>query len=585
MITNELTKIVGDIFASLDLPAELGRITLSNRPDLADFQCNGAMQAARVAKKNPREIAQDILNQLEKSDAKAIFETIEIAGPGFLNFKLSKDFLSSFVTKQIADTKLGYKNSQPSQRVLVEFCSPNVAKDMHIGHMRTTVIGDTLARLVEFSGNDTVRLNYLGDWGTPMGIVIETIRDEYPDLAYFKETDIYPDKLPFDFETLNTFYPKGAAKVKEDKNFKARVDKTTADFQKGDAGYRALWRAFYDISLEGIKKNAAYLGAHFDVWEGESTSRETLPGLMEDLQEKNLLEDSEGAVVIRVDQEDDKQEYPPVMMLKSNGAVGYHSTDVATVYRRVKNHNPDRIIYVTDYRQALHFEQVFRASKKAGYADNIDLVHVGYGTLNDTDGKPYKTRSGGVPSLDYFCGVIKDKAIERLTNIGLNEKMSEEDFDQISDMITLASIRFADLSSVPRSDYVFDIDQFVSFEGKTGPYIQYTAVRLKALIDKANEAGLVSGYLLLDDTQTPLALSITQFPEAVQGALENYAPNILCEYLFNLAQKANTFYQNAPVLKEEDVAKRESYLALLAMARKVLEQGLDLIGIEVPTQM
>lgn len=570
---------------ALDLPSELGRVTPSDRPDLADFQCNGAMQAARIAKKNPREIAQSLVEQLDQTQGKDIFSSIEIAGPGFLNFKLTDDFLTKLISTHLADDKLGYQNPDKPEKVLVEFSSPNVAKNMHVGHMRTTVIGDTIARLIEFAGHETIRLTYLGDWGTPMGIVIEAIRDEYPDLAYFQEEESYPETLPFNFETLVGFYPKGATKAKEDEDFKKRVDETTAVFQQGHAGYRALWQAFYTLSVGDIKKNTNFLSAKFDIWEGESTSHEILPDIFTDLEKKNLMEESDGAMVVRVAQDDDKQDYPPVMMIKSNGAVGYHSTDVATVYRRAQKHNPDRIIYVTDYRQALHFEQVFRAAKKAGYADTIDLVHIGYGTLNGKDGKPFKTRDGGVLSLESFVEMVQDKAIERLKSIGLDNKLEEEEFQAISDMIALASIRFADLSNVPRSDYIFDVDQFVSFEGKTGPYIQYTAVRIKALIDKANEAGFTAGDLSLDDEQKPVALALAQFPEAVQGALDHYAPNILCDYLFKLAQKANSFYQSAPVLKEQDETKRASYLALLSMTHRMLEQGLDLIGINIPSQM
>ncbi len=582
MITRYLSDIVGQAFVKCDLPADLGRVMISDRPDLADFQCNGAMQAAKLAKKNPREIAQDILNAI---DGQNIFESMEIAGPGFLNFKVSVSFLEKFLTDQLGQEKLGVVPPQDKQKILVEFSSPNVAKNMHVGHMRTTVIGDTIARLIEFADHETVRITYLGDWGTPMGIVIEAIRDEYPDLTFFNEEDEYPDTLPFDFETLNAFYPKGSAKSKQDESFKKRVDETTAAFQKGHAGYRALWKVFYDISISGIKEATSFLDAKFDIWEGESFSYEMLPEILEDLKNKDLLEESDGAQIIRVTKESDKKDYPPVMMIKSNGAVGYHSTDVATVYRRVNQHAPDRIIYVTDYRQELHFEQFFRACQKAGYADGVDLVHIGYGTLNDRDGKPFKTRDGGVLSLQDFVGMVRAKATERLNTIGLNDCKSAQEFNTIADMITLASIRFADLSNVPRSDYIFDADQFVSFEGKTGPYIQYTAVRLQALFNKAKEAGFEAGDLSLDETQIPVALGITEFPESFQGALDHYAPNILCDYLFRLAQKANTFYQNAPVLKQRDAIKRRSYLRLLKMTHQILEQGLKLIGIEIPSEM
>jgi arginyl-tRNA synthetase len=586
MLLQPLSQLVGQIFKANGLPETLGRVIVADRPDLADVQCNGALQAAKLAGKPPRAIAEQIVAGLNAL-AENPFADIAIAGPGFLNFKLKPDYVARSLMTQSADKKFGLPNTTETGTILLEYVSPNVAKDLHVGHMRNLMIGDAIRRMLEYTGCKVVTDNHLGDWGLPMGMLLSEMQRRYGDLPYFQEgfTGPFPQQPPFDFRELCRIYPVAAERAKNDKAEMARAQDMTAKLQNSHPGYRALWQHIVDLSVADMREKIALFGARFDTWYGESYMDQFIPFILQDLKAKGIAEEIDGALGIHIAQEDDKTDIPPLILEKKMGGVTYAATDIATVYQREKDFHPAKIIYLTDFRQELHFERFFRAARKAGYAKDAEFVHIMYGTINGKDGKPFKTRDGGVPSFDYLVGELLAKARERLHEIDLDKKLSSEELEKTAEKIGLASIKFGDLINHRRSDYSFDLDKFVSFEGKTGPYVQYTVVRLNALLQRAHDQNIQAGAFTIDSAQHDAALLLLQFPEMIAASLEDYTPHLLCDYLFRLAQSVNRFYQNVPVLIETDVNKRAAALALLDLSAKILTQGLELIGIDVPNQM
>ena len=590
MLLDHFSALVGKAFAEQGLPETLGRVIVADRPDLADYQCNGALQAAKTAGKPPRAVAEGVLVTLKgMPEADFYFSDISLAGPGFINFKIKDSYLSMALDGQSKMDQFGVQAPDKPKTYLIEYISANMGKRMHIGHLRNAMIGDAVRRMVKFKGHKTVTDNHLGDWGLPMGQILSETQRRHPDLPYFddKKDGTYPEEAPITFEELCEIYPAASQKSKDDPAELARAQEFTAKLQSGEyPGLTALWRYFMKLSLKDMNDKLDAFGVpRFDTYYGESHFQPLIPMVMDDMNAHGVLEEIDGAKGIRVQQETDKFDIPPLIVEKKMGGVTYAATDIATFYQRQKDFDPDVTIILTDFRQELHFVRVYRASKIAGYANKMEFVHLMYGTINDKEGKPYKTRNGATPGFTFLLEMAEQKARERMTEIGLTDKLSPEEFDTTAKQIGLASIKFGDLINYRRSDYVFDLDRFVSFEGKTGPYLQYTVVRLHALLHKAAQQNLHPTGFTVDGDQREAALLMLQFPDVFAAALQDYAPNVLADYLFRVAQSINRFYQNVHILTETDAAKQGAALALLALGARILTQGLDILGISVPKQM
>lgn len=583
-LTQTLSALVGAAFESLGLPADLGAVRVSDRPDLAQFQCNGALAAAKQAGKNPREVANGLVEALKDRPE---FAKLEIAGPGFLNITLTDEYIASYLAKFITEETLAGQTGK-GQTVMLDYGGPNIAKAMHVGHLRSSIIGDALRRICLYAGYNALGDVHMGDWGTPMGQIISELALRHPEWPYFDEafTGPYPEESPVTMADLEVIYPAASSACKEDPARLELARKATRELQDGRPGYRALWQHFIKVSIAGMKGNFEALGVHFDLWKGEADAHPYIAPMVEDLQKRGFAVESEGAVVVPVEQEDDKKEMPPLILYKSDGAVMYGTTDLATIVERVKDYNPAKILYVVDQRQSLHFEQVFRAAKKSGIApQGLELTHAGFGTMNGTDGKPFKTRAGGVMKLEDLIAMGVEKAEARLAEADIAKDFSAEEKADIAQKVAIAAIKFADLQNNRAADYVFDLDRMTSFEGKTGPYLLYQTVRIKSLLRKAEYVPAESAGFILNDPDRPLALLLTEFSDHFAGALTHYTPHIICDYVFKLAQAFSTFYGQCHILSEEDEALRASRLSLCAATARVIETCLDLLGIKVPERM
>lgn len=579
----DLSLAVGEAFAAEGLDPALGRVTVSDRPDLAQFQSNGALAAAKAAKANPRALAEKIAGHLKSNPR---FAKVEIAGPGFLNLDLTDEALTAALSDP--DALLGADNTGAHGAVLIDFGGPNVAKAMHVGHLRSSILGDALQRLFRFAGYATTSDVHLGDWGKPMGLLITEIAALQPGLPYFDAAFAgpYPAESPVSMDDLEVLYPAAAAAAKADpaRDEAARI--ATMELQQGRAGYRALWRHFVDVSIAGIKREFASLGVVFDLWKGEADVDALIAPMLEQVKANGIAELDDGALIIRVAEPTDKKETPPLILVKRDGGVLYETTDVATIIDRVAAYAPALILYVVDQRQHEHFEKVFRAARKAGYAGATELEHVGFGTINGADGKPFKTRAGGVLKLYDLIEMAKAEAAKRLVEQGIGADYPEDERDEIARQVGLAAIKFADLSNYRLTNYIFDLERFTRFEGKTGPYLQYAAVRVKSLLRRAHEAGEAAGAIAIHAAEErALALALLRFPDALAETLANRAPNIMCDYAFRLAQAFSSFYAAHHILSEKDAALRASRLGLAALTLRALETSLGLLGIEVPERM
>ncbi len=584
-LVEALSTDVGAAFAALELPAELGQVIESDRPDLAPYQCNGALAAAKRAKRNPREIAQAVADRLTAAhpDLK-----IEIAGPGFLNLTPPLEAYSAQANAIAADDRTGGAPSSEPLKLMIDFGGPNVAKPMHVGHLRSSVLGDCLQRLMRFRGHDVVSDIHLGDWGLQMGHLITELEDEQPDLPYFDAglTDGYPAEAPVSIEDLSRLYPQASAKAKDDAARNERSRKATAELQAGRPGYRALLAHFIAVSIAALKADFDALGVHFDLWKGESDVNDLIPEVVEDFKSKGVAEESEGALIVRVARDTDKKELAPLILVSSAGAALYATTDLATILERRRQQDPQLILYVVDLGQSDHFEQVFRASYKAGLAEEGGLEHVKFGTVNGTDGKRLRTRAGGTFKLADLIGEARDRARTRLHEAGLGDSLPEAEFESVARSVANAAIKFSDLQNVRTTNYIFDLDRFVSFEGKTGPYLQYQAVRIKSVLRKAAEQGLQAGDISVGDAaEAALVRRLDGFGAALARAERDRAPNVLCEHAYGLAQAFSGFYAACPILPEKDAAIRASRLNLAATTLRQLELVLGLIGIDVPERM
>ena len=581
-----LSAIVGGAFEAIDLDRSLGRVKPADRPDLAQFQCNGAMAAAKQARENPRVLADKICEQLRSHDA---FQEVVVAGPGFINLKLENNFVENALAVLASDEKLGGWTSPEPEKIIVDYGGPNVAKPLHVGHLRAAIIGESIKRMMRFTGNEVVGDVHLGDWGLQMGQLISEMEIRQPDLVYFDASfeGPYPVEAPISIADLEEMYPVASAACKKDA---ARADlarKATKALQAGRPGYRALWRHFVDLSVAAMRIDYDDLGVTFDLWKGESDADPYIPELTEDLQTRGILVESDGAQIIRVGREDDKKEFPPIIFLNSEGAVGYHATDIATIVERKRDIDPGLMLYVVDARQRLHFEQVFRAVDLAGYFQEDQMEHLWFGTMNGKDGKPFKTREGGTLKLRDFIDSLEAKAGERMLEGGVADGLPADEALQVKKRVAVAALKFADLSNPRVSDYTFDIDRFTAFEGKTGPYLLYAAVRIKSVLAKAKSKGLAaSDEISIDGVEeVDLALRLLSFGDAMREACGKRSPHILCDHVFALAQVFSKFYAACRILDEKDAQRRASRLRLAELAGQQLEIGLDLLGVDTPNRM
>jgi len=579
-----LAEVLASAFADEGLDPAYGRVTASDRPDLADFQCNGALAAAKAARANPREIAARIAARAAGDSRLA---AVEVAGPGFINLKVSDDALSQRIGELAQDPMVGASPTATPRRVVIDYAGPNVAKPMHVGHLRSSIIGESLKRLFRFRGDRVWGDAHFGDWGFQMGLLIVALADERPDLPFFDDGDgPFPTQSPVTLEDLERLYPAAAARAKAEPEYRDRARRATAELQSGRAGYLALWRGFVEVSRTALQREFAALGVDFDLWNGESDADPLIPRMVEDLKAKGLAVEDQGALIVRVARPGDKRDLPPLLVLSSEGSAMYGTTDLATVLQRREAFDPDLILYVVDQRQSDHFEQVFRAAAQAGYAAAEGLEHIGFGTMNGPDGKPFKTREGGVLKLHDLIEMTRSKARDRLHEAGLGRELTPEEFEATAHKVAVAALKFADLSNFRGTSYVFDLDRFTSFEGRTGPYLLYQAVRIKSLLRKAGEAGAEAGPIeVREPGERDLSLTLDAFDQAVDEAYDKRAPNALAEHAYRLAQSFSRFYAACPVLAAESLAMRGSRLGLARASLAQLELTLTLLGIETPERM
>ena len=597
-LKRSLSEAAAAAFQAAGLPPEFGRVTASDRPDLADFQCNGALAAAKSAKRNPREIAVQVVDIL-KGDPR--LASVEIAGVGFINMRVSDEALSARVREIAGDDRVGAQLLEEPRRVLIDYAGPNVAKPMHVGHLRASIIGESVKRLYRFRGDDVVGDAHFGDWGFQMGLLISAIVDE--DAFIRALMDKLPEaprgfsaadeaKVMAEFESritladLDRIYPAASVRQKEDPAFKERARKATAELQNGRFGYRLLWRHFVNVSRVALEREFHALGVDFDLWKGESDVNDLIEPMVHQLEHKGLLVEDQGARIVRVAREGDKQDVPPLLVVSSEGSAMYGTTDLATILDRRKSFDPHLILYCVDQRQALHFETVFRAAYLAGYATEGSLEHIGFGTMNGTDGKPFKTRAGGVLKLHDLIEMAREKARERLREAGLGAELSEEQFEDTAHKVGVAALKFADLQNFRGTSYVFDLDRFTSFEGKTGPYLLYQSVRIKSVLRKASEAGATAGRIVIhEQAERDLAILLDAFEGALQEAYDKKAPNFVAEHAYKLAQTFSKFYAACPIMSADTEELRASRLSLAETTLRQLELTLELLGIEAPERM
>ncbi len=581
-IAQKLSDIIGGVFEAQGLPAELGLVRVSDRPDLAQFQCNGAMAAAKQAKKNPREIAQIIVEALSSND---IFSKIEIAGPGFINLNVTDTFLEGYLE---SSENFGVDATDEQRKVILDYGGPNIAKAMHAGHLRPAIIGDALRRIMAFKGFEVLGDIHLGDWGTHMGMLIGDYIREGEEGLVLNANAQDPETVQKLMDDFSVRYPKASIAAKADEALMTEARAITVKLQDKEAPYYPIWEKIREVSIEGMKQTYGQLGVHFDLWKGEADVHDYIAPMVDDLKAKELAYMSNGACVVDVVTEEDNKEIPPLIIYKSDGAVLYGTTDMATIVERMKLYEPSRIIYIVDQRQSLHFEQVFRAVKKAGITnDNTELTFAGFGTMNGTDGKPFKTRDGGVLRLEDLIAMAKEKADKRLSEVNLADDIKEDEYNDIALKVAIAAIKFADLQNQRQSNYIFDLDRLTSFEGKTGPYLLYQTVRIKSLLRKAKDQGInfEEKEITIQEQDRALALLLGEFSDALNLSIQHYAPHHLCEYIYKLAQAFSSFYANCHILSEEDTAIQASRLKLCQKTALQLETALGLLGIFVPERM
>ena len=582
LITEEFEKA----FEKNEYDKKLGKVVVSNRPDLCQYQCNGAMAGAKLYNKAPIMIANQVVESLQDNE---MFESVEAVMPGFINIKLNSEFVAKYLNDMKEADKYGCENKEP-ETIVIDYGGANVAKPLHVGHLRSAVIGESVKRIERFMGNKVISDVHLGDWGLQMGLIITELECRKPDLVYFDEsyTGEYPEEAPFTISELEEIYPCASAKSKVDEEFKEKAHQATLKLQSGYAPYTAIWKHIMKVSVEDLKKNYGNLNVDFDLWKGESDAQPYIPGLIQDLIDKKLAYESQGALVVDISKEDDTKELPACIVRKSDGAALYATSDLATIIQREQDYKPNHYIYVADKLQELHFTQVFRVSKKANIVDeNTKMEFLGFGTMNGKDGKPFKTRDGGVMRLENLIAQINKAVYDKIME---NRTVSEEEANNTAKIVGLAALKYGDLSNQASKDYIFDIDRFASFEGNTGPYILYTIVRIKSILEKYKaESGNEDVNLPVISTdngsQMQLMLEVAKFNEIIENAAEELAPHKICSYVYDLSNAFNRFYHETKILAEEDQTKKAGYIALINLTINVLEQCIDLLGFSAPDRM
>ena len=591
-LMEQMAEELSAAFEKAGYDPSYGKVTVSNRPDLCEFQCNGAMAGAKAYKKAPFMIADDVVAYLKDSQ---VFSMTEVVKPGFINLKVKGEFLADYLKEMAADEKLSVSAAKEPKTIIIDYGGPNVAKPLHVGHLRSAIIGESIKRIGRFVGHKVIGDVHLGDWGLQMGLIITELKHRKPELVYFDDsyTGEYPKEAPFTISELEEIYPCASGKSKEDEAYRNEALEATHLLQQGKPGYMALWNHIMNVSVTDLKRNYDKLNVSFDLWKKESDAQPYIPGMVEEMKEKGFAYVDQGALVVDVKEENDTKEIPPCMLLKSDGASLYNTTDLATMVWRMKDYNPDELIYVVDKRQELYFTQVFRCARKTGIVKpETELKFLGFGTMNGKDGRPFKTRDGGVMRLEHLISGINE---EMLAKIQENQKTKEnlgistEEAENTAKMVALAAIKYGDLSNQASKDYIFDIDRFTSFEGNTGPYILYTIVRIKSILNKyhglgKDESGAAIGAAH-SKSEKDLMLELSKFNAVMESAFEETAPHKICSYIYDLANAFNSFYHGTKIMSEENETVQKSYIRLLELTKSVLETCIDVLGFSAPERM
>lgn len=582
LIETEVVKA----FEAAAYDAGYAKVTLSNRPDLCEYQCNGAMAAAKQYHKAPIMIANAVVENLQENKC---FSEVTAVNPGFINLKLSPEFLADYLNGMQKDSRLGCDKTERPETIIIDYGGPNVAKPLHVGHLRSAIIGESVKRISRFMGHRVIGDVHLGDWGLQLGLIITELRERKPELVYYDETYTgeYPKEAPFSISELEEIYPTASARSKVDEAYKEAAMQATHELQQGRRGYRALLQHILNVSVTDLKKNYENLKVSFDLWKGESDAQAYIPAMVDRMKKEGFAYMSEGALVVDVKEETDSKEVPPCMILKSDGASLYTTTDLATLVQREEDFHPDKVIYVVDKRQEMHFIQVFRCAKKTGIvSEATELKFLGFGTMNGKDGKPFKTRDGGVMRLETLISDINEQMYQKILD---GREMPEEEAKKTARIVGLSAVKYGDLSNQASKDYIFDIDRFTSFEGDTGPYILYTIVRMKSILKKYEETkGTISSLEIgtaAGESEKALMLELVKFNAMMENAYEESAPHKVCAFIYDLANAFNKFYHETKIMGEEDEKKQASYIALLVLTKKVLETCIDVLGFEAPDRM
>ena len=581
-----ISEEMKNAFEAAGYERELGKVTISNRPDLCEYQCNGAMAGAKQYKKAPIMIANDVAAKLEGSK---VFAKVEAVAPGFLNLTLENTFVGEYIKEMRTAEKFGVEEPEKVREIVIDYGGPNVAKPLHVGHLRSAVIGESVKRIARYMGHNVTGDIHLGDWGQPMGLIMNELKIRKPELVYFDETYTgeYPAEPPFTISELEEIYPFASKRSKEDSEYKENAMACTFKLQSGVRGYRALWNHIIAVSVTDLKKNYENLNVEFDLWNGESAVHDLIPGMVDYMKKEGYAYLSDGALVVDVKEETDTKEVPPCMILKSDGAALYNTTDLATIMMRMEQNKPDELIYVVDKRQELYFDQVFRCARKTKLVnEDTEMKFLGFGTMNGKDGKPFKTREGGVMRLENLIKEINEEMFKKIIE---NRDVEEAEARETAKIVGLSALKYGDLSNQASKDYIFDIDRFTSFEGDTGPYILYTTVRIKSILNKYTENG---GNVEVANIQAPvnqsekqLMMELAKFNTSMEAAYEETAPHKVCSYIYDLANAFNHFYHETKILTEGDEVKKAGWIALLALTRDVLETCAYLLGFKVPERM
>ena len=585
-IADILTFELEAAFEKAGYDKQYAKVTLSNRPDLCEYQCNGAMAAAKAYKKAPIMIANDVVAVLKEDP---MFDEIVAVNPGFINIRVAGDFVAEYLNGMQADERLSVEKAAEPKTIMIDYGGANVAKPLHVGHLRSAIIGESIKRIGRFVGHKVIGDVHLGDWGLQMGLIITEVKERQPELVYFDESyeGEYPEEAPFTISELEEIYPTASGKSKVDEAFREAALEATAKLQSGVRGYRALWQQILNVSIADLKKNYGNLNVEFDLWKKESDAQPYIPEMVEEMKEKGYAYMDQGALIVDVAKESDTKEVPPCIILKSDGAALYTTTDLATIIERRKLFDPDEIIYVVDKRQEMHFIQVFRCARKTGLVkEDTGLKFLGFGTMNGKDGKPFKTREGGVMRLEHLIADINEEMFRKITE---NHEVDEAEARETAKLVGLSAIKYGDLSNQASKDYVFDLDKFTSFEGNTGPYILYTIVRIKSILNKYRAGGnaVEKGHILVPagESEKALMLALTGFNSMIQQAFEELAPHKICSFIYDLANDFNHYYHETKILSEEDADRKRSYIELLDLTREVLETSIDLLGFAAPERM